>query len=165
MGTTLRPRQIAYSYMEPLGGCPTPPHTRKGPYKRAPFFSCFHGLVLEIQLRGAGCFEALPLYNSTPLTNHHFCELLLQSSLTLYSNYREPTTIMAFVVEGQILEMSREVAVGVYPLLPTKPYRSMSIYGIYLGLKVVPVSLLLGLCMYYIGTWTHWVFTYKSCKT
>ena len=30
------------------------------------------------------------------------------------------------------------------------------IYGIYLGLEVVPMSLLLGLYLYYIGTWTHW---------
>ena len=34
---------------------------------------------------------------------------------------------------------------------------SMSLYDTFLGLKVVPMSLLLGLCMYYIGTWTHWV--------
>ena len=27
-------------------------------------------------------------------------------------------------------------------------------YGTYL--QVVPMSLLLGLCLYFIGTWTHW---------
>ena len=30
---------------------------------------------------------------------------------------------------------------------------------------MVPVSLLLGLCMYYIGTWTHWVFRRSQSET
>ena len=33
---------------------------------------------------------------------------------------------------------------------------SYMLSGIYLGLKVVPVSLPLGLCMYYIGASTDW---------
>ena len=40
-----------------------------------------------------------------------------------------------------------------YPI----PNGAMYLYGTHLCLKVVPMSLLLGLCMYYIGTWTHWV--------
>ena len=36
------------------------------------------------------------------------------------------------------------------------PSGSMQLYGMHLGLQVVPMSLPLGLCMYYIGTWTHW---------
>ena len=33
------------------------------------------------------------------------------------------------------------------------------VYGIYLGLKLVPMFLLVGPRMSYIGTWTHWVKT------
>ena len=38
------------------------------------------------------------------------------------------------------------------------------VYGMWLGLKVVPMSLLWGLCMYYRGTWTRlWgLFVYLS---
>ena len=33
--------------------------------------------------------------------------------------------------------------------------------GIYLGLKVVPISIFWGLCMYYRAAWTHWVLKHK----
>ena len=38
----------------------------------------------------------------------------------------------------------------------TTPRRSMYLYGIYLGLKGVPISLLWSLGMYYNDTWTLW---------
>ena len=39
---------------------------------------------------------------------------------------------------------------------PMGPCSYIYIYGVYLGLKVGPMSLPLGLCMHYIGTWTKW---------
>ena len=30
------------------------------------------------------------------------------------------------------------------------------LYGIYLGLELIPMRLQLGLCMYYGGSWTLW---------
>ena len=42
------------------------------------------------------------------------------------------------------------------PLATLMSKRSMYQYAIYLGLEGVPVSLLWGLCRYYLGAWSLW---------
>ena len=46
------------------------------------------------------------------------------------------------------------------------PYTNlMGPYGIDLGLKVVPMSLFLGLCMYHRATWTPWESLWSKVET
>ena len=76
---------------------------------------------------------------------HHRTILEEQMSHRLGGAYGPNSTIARYMRHEPIWSLRYHILNG-----------SMHLYGIYLGLELVLMSLLWGPCMYYIGTWTHW---------